>query len=68
MQIQQQENVHNEKLQPDEVVINIEQLNEDRIKHPLHRYELNVKSFTAWKISDIEILWTLPFLGKLLCV
>ncbi len=46
--------VHNIEMDQDEVIIELKKV--DIRTHPIHNYELEVGSFTAWKLKDLEII------------
>ncbi len=52
----EQRQVHNHDMVKDEVVILMKQLEIKTIKHPIYNYTLEIGSFTAWKLRDLEVI------------
>ena len=38
-----------------EVVIQVNQVDAPRFIHPLYQYRVEVGSFTAWKLDDLDV-------------
>ena len=47
--------VHNFKVNQDEVVIQLKKVDK-RFTHPIYKYRLEVGSFTAWKLDNLEVI------------
>ena len=48
--------VHNVIVKHDEVVIQVKTVDKPTLTHPIYTYSVEVGSFTAWKLADLEVI------------
>ena len=56
MVLAEEETVHNNKLNHDEVKVLVKNLYEPNLKHPHYNYEIEVGSYVAWKLEELDVI------------